>query len=127
MDCWAMKLSNLGNVKWVKNYGGRGWDRAKSVLQTIDGNFIIAGFSTSNSGDVRRNNGDSDAWIVKLDSDGNIVWEKNYGGSEDDYANSIKQTTDGGYIIAGSSQSTDGDASSNQGSSDIWVFKIVPQ
>ena len=80
---------------WAKTYGGSGGEGANSVQQTIDGGFIVAG--TTSSFGV----GLHDIWMLKLDSGGNIVWQKTYGGFEVDSARSIQQTTDGGYILAG--------------------------
>ena len=79
-------------IEWKKSYGGYGSEQAKSVQQTIDGGYIIAGNTSSSSGDVTYNYGNDDYWIVKLDKNGTIEWQKSYGGSQDDYAVSIKQT-----------------------------------
>ena len=80
----------------------------------------------SNNGDVTQSFGNEDYWVVKLDPAGNIDWQKSLGGSGDDIANSITQTSDGGYIVAGSASSNDGDVSFNHGStafSDMWIVK----
>ena len=90
-----MKLDSSGNVTWQKTYGGSGEDYANSIQQTSDGGYIVAGqtYSFRASG--------FDAWVLKLDSSGNITWQKTSGGSSWDTANSVKQTSDGGYIVAG--------------------------
>ena len=100
------------------------WDFVQSVQQTKDGEYIIAGNTNSNDGDVSGNNGSSDYWIVKLDNSGDIVWQKCLGGSGDDIAASVQQTNDRGYIIAGYTNSTDGYVSGNNGSSDYWIVKL---
>jgi len=89
-----------------------------SIQQTTDNGYIMVGSSNSNDGDVRGsgNNGRSDYWIVKLDELGNLQLEENYGGSESDFAHSIQQTGDGGFVIAGTSFSNDGDVGGNNGS-----------
>ncbi|MCK4662086.1 MAG: hypothetical protein KAT68_04430 [Bacteroidales bacterium] len=121
---WVVKLNVSGTMEWEKSYGGYDWERANSIRQTIDGGYIIAGQSSSNNGDVSMNNGSSDFWIVKLDNTGNMKWEKSLGGSNFDEAYSIEQTTDGGYIIAGYSESSDGDLSTNYGEYDFWIVKL---
>ncbi|MEX2350090.1 MAG: T9SS type A sorting domain-containing protein [Flavobacteriaceae bacterium] len=123
-DIWIVKLDTNGNIDWEKNYGGTSSDQARSIQQTTDGGYIVAGYTISNDGDVGGNYGESDIWIVKLFSNGNLDWEQNYGGSGDDKANSIQQTNDGGYIIAGESYSTNGDVGGNNGTRDYWILKI---
>ncbi|MDN5360925.1 MAG: flagellin, partial [Thermotogaceae bacterium] len=98
--------------------GGSLDEEARSIQQTTDGGFIVAGNSNSNDGIVSGNHGGYDYWIVKLNSDGTLDWEKSLGGSGDDRVSSIQQTTDGGYIVAGYSNSNDGDVSGNHGSVD---------
>ena len=123
-DAWVIKLDENGELEWEKNFGGSDNDAAYSIQQTANQGYIVAGFSNSNDGDVGGNNGGSDFWIIKLDEDGVLVWEKNFGGSGDDEAYSIQQTTDQGYIIAGSSESNDGDVEANNGEADFWVVKL---
>ena len=123
-DCWIVKLDNTGNLIWETNLGGSNSDNVSSIQQTIDGGYIIAGGSNSIDGDVGGNNGESDFWIVKLDYTGNIIWETNLGGSNSDYASSIQQTFDGGFIVAGTTYSSDGDVGGNNGNSDYWVVKL---
>ena len=125
-DIWVMKLDPNGNPEWQRNFSGSGWDAIESIKQTTGGGYIAAGWSDSNDGDVGGNNGNKDAWLLKLDPYGNLEWEKNFGGSEDDSVRSIQQTEDGGYIAAGKSYSTNGDVSGNNGSSDYWVIKVDP-
>jgi len=123
-DYLVVKLDNMGSVKWLKSLGGSDEDVAYSIIQTVDGGYIAAGASFSNDYDVTGNHGNADFWIVKLDTSGIIQWQKSIGGSGDDYAYSIEQTNDGGYIVAGSSNSNDGDVTGNHGDSDFWVVKL---
>ena len=88
-------------IEWQKSLGGSGWDYGESVFQTSDGGYIIAGISESVNGDVTGNHGGGDYWIVKMDLAGTVQWKKTLGGSLYDLANSVIQTSDGGYIIAG--------------------------
>jgi hypothetical protein len=123
-DFWVVKLNSLGIIEWQKSLGGSGSESAFSIQQTSDGGYIVAGSSNSNDGDVSGNHGDYDSWVVKLNSIGIIEWQKSLGGSNYDDANSIQQTNDGGYIVAGYSNSNDGDVSVNYGGEDYWVVKL---
>lgn len=123
-DVWVLKLNATGSIDWKDHYGGSGIDGCASAQQTDDGGYILVGHSTSDDVDVSNNHGNRDVWVVKLDATGNIEWEENYGGSTLDEAADIQQTSDGGYIIAGSSASDDVDLSGNNGMNDYWVFKL---
>ena len=94
-DFWVLRLDGSGGVVWQKTYGGTGHDLAFSVQQTSDGGFIVAGATPSFGA------GNYDFWVLRLDASGGVVWEKTYGGSGDDEAFSVKQTSDGGFIVAG--------------------------
>ena len=110
---WILKLDQAGTVSWQKTYGGSGYEYAYSIQQTSDGGYIVAG-DTSSFGA-----GDDDMWILKLDQDGTVSWQKTYGGvSGDDHAHSIQQTTDGGYIVAGYTDVLWG------WRSDMWILKL---
>jgi len=123
-DYWVVKLSSIGTIEWQKSLGGTGSDQAKSVQQTNDGGYIVAGYTSSNDGDVSVNYGYLDYWVVKLNSLGTIEWQKTLGGSDFDLAQSIQQTNDGEYIVAGYSYSNDVDVQSSQGNQDFWVVKL---
>ena len=127
-DFWVVKLDSSNKIEWEKNYGGNNVDKATSIQQTSDDGYIIAGTTTSSAnGDVTgASNGSFDWWIVKLDSSGTIEWQKNYGGSDYDVAHSVRQTSDGGYIVAGeTSSSASGDVSGvNKGNRDFWIIKL---
>jgi len=114
-DIWITKLNPDGTILWNNVYGGREDEEAYSLVQTTDGGYIIGGYTKS------KGRGGKDAWIIKLDSIGNIIWEKAYGGNDDDLAYSLVQTTDGGYAIAGSTDSK------GEGELDIWFFKLDEQ
>jgi len=111
-DFYIIKLKTDGNVEWVKTYGGGSDDKAYSIQQTNDGGYIVAGYTRS------LGIGKADIYIIKLDIYGNKVWEKTYGGSNDDWANSIQQTKDGGYIVAGVTNSF------GAGDFDVYMIKI---
>jgi hypothetical protein len=120
----VIKLSSTGNITWQKNLGGAGNEDLFSVVPTSDGNYLIAGSTSSSDGDVSSIHGGRDGWVMKLTSTGNIIWQKTIGGTADDHLSSIKPTSDGNYIVVGSTSSTDGDVTGNHGSSDGLVIKI---
>ncbi|HYV91100.1 MAG TPA: MopE-related protein [Chitinophagales bacterium] len=123
-DYWVVKLDVDGNLEWQKTLGGTHNDEAYSVKQSADGGYIVAGYTASSDGDVTGNQGVTDYWIVKLDGTGNLSWQKNFGGPNNDVANYVQVTSDGGYIVAGSSSSNSGDVTFNHGFSDYWIVKL---
>jgi hypothetical protein len=126
-DYNVIKFDNNFNIVWDKTYGGSGNDYAETIIQTTDDEFQVIGWSDSNDGDVTQNHGGYDIWVCKLDSEGNLVWERSYGGSEGEGVskeNSLIQTSDGGYIFIGYTESNNGDISLNHGGYDAWLVKI---
>ncbi|GEP52602.1 hypothetical protein FNO01nite_32740 [Flavobacterium noncentrifugens] len=123
-DAWIVKLDATGTTQWLKLLGGLDSDRAFAIQQTTDGGYVVAGYTYSNEGDVSGNHGSSDSWVVKLTASGTIEWQKTLGGTGPDAAFAIKQTTDGGYIMAGVNNSNNGNVSGNQGFIDFWVVKL---
>ncbi len=101
----VLKLTANGTLQWQKTYGGTGIDVANSIIQTKTGELLVAGKTSSIDNDVTNNHGKSDYWLLKLDTAGNMIWQKTYGGTEDDFAYDVKQTREGGYILSGSSSS----------------------
>ena len=125
-DIWVLKIDTIGTIVWEKSFGGSEEEAAYVIQQTIDGGYIIGGHSYSSDGDVNQNYGSSDCWIIKLNTNGGLDWENNYGGSDDETAYSIQQTIDGGYIIGGATSSTDGDVGADDPNStrNAWILKI---
>ncbi len=126
-DLWLLKLNSTGNMVWQNSYGGSYHEYAGAALQTFNGGYVICGSSNSNDGDVSGNHGGEDFWVVKLTSTGVIDWQKSLGGSQNDMASSICQTTDSGYVIAGWSKSIDGNVTGHHGSinkDDYWIVKL---
>ncbi|BFO65059.1 lipoprotein [Chryseobacterium sp. KCF3-3] len=126
-DYGIIKLASNGDVQWQKFFGGNKSDGAKSIQQTSDGGYIIAGLSNSNNGDVLGNHGNTDAWIIKTDNTGTLQWQKSLGGTGNENAETIRKTVDGGFIIIGYSSSTNGDVSENHGNIDGWIVKLSPE
>ncbi len=112
-DMYIVKLDKEGNKLWQKTFGGSKWDKAKSIIQTKDGGYAVAGRTDSFG------NGGYDMYIVKLDKEGNKLWQKTFGGSDDDEAYSIIQTKDGGYAVAGWTESF-----GNGGEDDMYIVKL---
>jgi ribosomal protein S11 len=110
-DAFLVKTDASGNIIWAKTYGGTGDDKARSVQQTSDGGYIVAGYTASFGA------GYYDIFLIKTDASGNIQWAKTYGGTDYDWASSVQQTSDGGYIVAGYT------ASFGAGESDFFLIK----
>ncbi len=130
IDYWIVKLNATGVLQWDKTFGGSSNDYLSVVIQTNDGGYMLSGFSQSGiSGDKSESNrGALDYWILKTDASGNKLWDKRFGGPQDDWAYSIIQTSDNGYLIGGTSASgAGGDKSEpNRGplnTMDYWVVK----
>ena len=111
-DIWIIKIASDGTIEWQKTYGGYASDVAHSIQQTSDGGYVLVGETISFGA------GNTDIWIIKLASDSTIEWQKTYGGSQREEASSIQQTSDGGYVVAGSS------ASFGAGKLDFLILKI---
>ncbi|BDU26599.1 T9SS type A sorting domain-containing protein [Flavobacterium sp. GSB-24] len=129
MDYWIVKLDKQGVIEWQKTYGGQYADLLRSMEQTSDNGYILAGYSNSPiSGDkTEGNKGAGDYWVLKLNDTGEIQWQKAYGADGDDQPYVIHQTKDGGYIIGGNSNSSG--ALSSQGGivgngTDYWILKL---
>ncbi|GHC42627.1 hypothetical protein [Ulvibacter litoralis] len=130
-DYWVVKLTNNGIIEWQNTIGGSDSDILSSIVVSNDGGFLLSGFSSSNiSGDKTENSrGRSDYWIVKIDSSGNVEWDKTIGGSSIDSGSAAISTNDGGYIIGGNSGSgISGDKTeAGLGLFDYWIVKINSQ
>ena len=122
-DVWLLKLDDVGTLQWEKNYGGTSVDAARDVIQTSDGGYLVTAFSSSNNGDVSLNLGEQDVWVLKLNAQGNIEWQVVHGGSAQEQPWTATETTDG-YLIGGTTGSTDGDVAGHHGAFDYWVFKL---
>lgn len=126
-DCWVVKLQSTGDIEWQRALGGSNFDHGYSVSPTNDGGYIVAGQSQSTDGHVAGNIYGSAAWVLKLNFEGKVLWQKTFGGSLTDRANKVVQTKEGGYILFGQTESNDGDVTGNHGISDLWALKLDEQ
>jgi len=128
-DYWIVKLNAAGNIEWENTVGGGNFDRFYSVEETPDGGYILGGQSLSGGGvgdKSESNMGGYDYWVVKLNSDGSVAWDNAYGGIGNDQLYNAQPTSDGGYILAGSSDTgLGGDKTDNKiGNTDFWIIKL---
>lgn len=124
-DYWVVKLDDSGAMEWQKTYGGSDLDFAYSISKADDNGFFVVGMSVSTDGQITNNHGDEDQWVVKLDNTGTLLWQKTMGGSDYDRAYSVVSLNDGGCVVAGHTQSSDGDVTGHHGNEDCWVVKLA--
>jgi len=123
-DIILLKTDLVGETIWLKNYGGSDADIGRTLAKTFNNEYLVGGYSKSSDFDFSRNYGNYDALAMKIDSNKNILWQKNYGGSSSDYMLSIKTIDDLTYVFGGYTYSNDINVSYNYGSSDFWLVKI---
>ena len=112
-DVYLVKTNSGGTATWTRIYGGSGWEEGFLVRQTSDNGYIIVGRADSFGA------GGFDVWVLKADSNGDTLWAETYGGAGDDVGHSGQQTTDGGYIIAGSTDSF------GRGGKEVFLVKRI--
>lgn len=127
LDFWVVKINGNGVKQWDKTYGGVGVDYLTSITPVSDGGFLLGGSSNSNISNDKSdsNRGGWDFWIVKINGNGVKQWDKTFGGTDNDYLNTIITTPDAGFILGGLSYSTISNEKSenSRGSGDFWVIK----
>lgn len=131
-DFWAAKLDSSGALTWQKSLGGSALDEGTTIFQTPDGGYLATGKSYSNDGQVSGHHGTTsyfDYWIVKFNNSGALSWQKSLGGNRDDILQATQITTDGGYVAAGFSYSTEGDVTGHHGATnpDFWIVKLTDE
>ncbi len=122
-DIWVIKLNLQGDTIWTKSFGGSDYERAYKILALNDGGCVIVGSTMSNSDDFINSKGGSDGFLLRLNSNGDIVWFKRYGGSNADYLYDVILTSDGNFLCVGESFSINGDLVGT-GSGLSWIIKI---
>ena len=122
-DAIIIKYDKDGNMLWQKSWGGNGNDHFNNVIETEDGSIILFGYSYSTDIEGLPNKGTQDAIIIKCDKDGNMLWQKSWGGIDNNFLSQVIKTEDGGIILVGSSSSTNIEGLPNKGSYDIILVK----
>jgi hypothetical protein len=125
-DYWVVKVSSNGTKQWDKTFSGIYDDKLFALQQTTDGGYILGGWSASpvSADKSQPSKGYEDFWIIKIDANGNKLWDKVYGGNNPDWFCSLEKTSDGGFILGGSSGSDSGDKTQRKGGIDYWVVKL---
>ncbi len=123
-DFWLVKLSPDGDILWEKTFGSTETEQLNSIIETRNGDFVAAGYTTGNDGDVSGFHGWLDYWVIRVDNEGNLIWQKALGGTDVDEAYSVVEKPDHGFLIAGGSYSDDGMVTDNHGDEDVWVVAL---
>lgn len=124
-DIWLTAIDSVGNFLWGRCYGGSSVEVSKNIITDENGFYYFSGWTASNDGDVQSgNHGGFDRWIVKIDRFGEIIWEKCYGGTKDDYGPRLKMSSKGNIIAYSASNSSDGNVPINYGYLDAWITII---
>jgi hypothetical protein len=110
-DAYVAEVNGLGEVIWENTYGGPARDRAYSVCRAHCSGYVVAG------GTISSGSGEDDVWIFKIDESGNLLWERVYGGSNIEFAQSVVATPDGGYIVGGKTMSFGNGVQ-------LWLLKV---
>jgi hypothetical protein len=124
VDVWLVKLDSSAELQWQMTLGGSGNEEAYDVRATADGGYIVAGFTSSVNDDVSGAHGGVDAWVVKVDSVGELEWQRCLGGMMGDGFNAVRVLDDGGFFLVGSTNSNDGDVADENGGVDIWMARL---
>ncbi|MEP2936325.1 MAG: hypothetical protein ABJM06_12040 [Gilvibacter sp.] len=137
-DYWIVKLDASGNLQWEQSFGFAGSDQASALIQTTDGGYFVTGFLDITASGGQGNDGFASApsskstykhgvgefWGLRLDATGNLIWRRYFGGTNNDRSYDVIQTSDGGFLMSGSSESDDFDISDPNGSYDFWAVRI---
>ncbi|MBK7569132.1 MAG: FG-GAP repeat protein [Chitinophagales bacterium] len=129
-DNWIVKLNNIGEIEWDRTIGGNDYESPTSILQTTENTFLIGSYTSSDISGYKSENcfGGDDFWYFMLDQDGEFLWDKSQGGSQSDLLLSIVQTSDGGFILGGASNSDISGTKTemSEGGMDYWIIKLSP-
>ena len=123
-DVWLIKVSDSGDLLWEKTFGGTAFDAARGLNVTLEGGFVIAGNSKSLDGNATENNGENDLWIIKTDAEGNILYEKSFGGADLDFGFDALEDNNGNLVLVGETSTSLSEGIEHQGSTDLVILKI---
>jgi hypothetical protein len=123
-DVYFALLDTSGTVLVQKCFGGSGYEGACAIAPVADGGYILAATTNSSDGDVKVSYGNNDVWLLRIDSSGNLLWQKSFGGTKDDVATSVKETYAGEYVISAYTYSNNGDVTGNKGKYDAWILLV---
>jgi hypothetical protein len=136
-DNWVIRIDSLGKIIWEKSFGFRGHDHAYNIISTSDGGFFFNGFlditASSGSGSdgkrfqISQKHGVGEFWCHKIDENGILEWRRYYGGSNNDRSYDAIETSDGNFLLVGTSESNDFQISNPKGGYDMWIIKIDPK
>jgi len=124
VDAWVVRIGPTGELLGQRAFGGSNSEQFYGLHVLPNGSALLAGYTASSDGDIEQNQGAVDALVVLLSEDLNMLWQTTLGGSLLDHGYDIVEGSDGGAVMAGSSQSSDGDLTGNNGSTDLWVVKL---
>lgn len=124
LDFWILKTDANGNKIWQYSYGGSATDLPRAIATSPDGGFVVAGLSSSDNGNVSTNKGMFDAWVIKLNQQGQLQWQHSYGSSASDYATGVLVNTDGTIMLSCTIGDGDGDVMNHKGADDYWLLKL---
>ncbi|MDX9750137.1 MAG: hypothetical protein RBT71_03565 [Flavobacteriales bacterium] len=125
-DYWLVRVNPNGTLQGQSSFGGSGDDIPRALVHTSDGGYALAGYTASDNQHVTAPLGGFDQWVVKTDAGGVMQWQRTLGGSDDDEAFALEQTPDGGYIVAGLTNSDDQHVQLGRGGIDFWAVKLGP-
>jgi len=123
-DFLIVKLDSDLNLQWWKTFGGSKRDIAEAIALTADGGYLLAGLTESADGDVTNNNGIGDFWVIRLSTEGELIWERTLGGSGQDHAYDVLEKPSGNIVVAGYTRSADGDVSGYDWGEDFWIVEL---
>jgi hypothetical protein len=124
-DFLVVKMDGFFEVLWSRTFGGSDSDIAEAIVETRDGGFVVVGMTESSDGDVSMSNKLGDFWIIKLSSEGELLWEKTFGGSGQDHAYDVVERPSGNVVIAGYTRSVDGDVQGHVWGEDFWIIELA--
>ena len=123
-EFWVHKINLAGEIEWRQYFGGTNNDRSYDAVQTDEGDFIVVGTSESEDVDISNPHGGYDIWVIKLDPNGQLIWERSFGGSQYDSANAVILDQAQNIYVLGNTFSEDQDISSPLGHSDMWLLSL---